>query len=167
MNVTEKVLVSACLLGDPVRYDGKPASTGHNLLTLWQAENRLVKLCPEIEGGLHVPRAPAEIYQGDGYAVIQGKATVITKSHRDVSPAFIRGAQVALKLARQHNIKLALLKAKSPSCGNHEIYNGQFNSTLQTGMGVTAALLSQHGIKVYNETQINELAQALTTPKII
>ena len=157
-----KILISACLLGEPVRYDGAAKQIDHALLQRWQSENRLIKLCPEQAGGLQTPRAPAEIQHGDGLAVLAGKASVINTDSTDVSNAFIQGAQAALSLARQYDIKFALLKAKSPSCGNETIYNGQFNGHLKNGPGVTAALLQQHGIKVFNETEIEALSDALT-----
>lgn len=109
-----------------------------------------------------MPRAAAEIQNGDGLAVLAGKARVITTANSVVSTAFIRGAQAALSLAQQYDIKFALLKANSPSCSNEQIYNGQFNGQLKNGLGVTAALLKQHGIRVFNETEINDLSSAIT-----
>lgn len=161
MNSANKILVSACLLGDPVRFDGQSKAIAHPLLALWQAQGRLVKLCPEIAGGLKTPRDAAEIHAGDGLAVLQGTAHVSTVNQKDLSVHFVSGAQKALELVLSQGIKLALLKANSPSCGNDKIYNGQFNDTKINGMGVTAALLTQHGIRVYNETQMRRLCDAL------
>ncbi|MDC7718206.1 DUF523 domain-containing protein [Vogesella sp. DC21W] len=151
------LLISACLLGQPVRYDG--ASKGMN--TSWQqqlaARYALLPFCPECAGGLPTPRPAAEIYGGHGRHVLAGQATVHTASGGDVSAAFIRGARLALALAQQHGCTLALLKANSPSCGNRQIYSGLFDGQLQEGAGVCAALLQQHGITVYNETELAQL----------
>ncbi|MEE9447694.1 MAG: DUF523 domain-containing protein [Arenicellales bacterium] len=151
-----KILISACLLGDQVRYDGKGKLLSHPLLQTWLAEQRLIKLCPEIAGGLATPRAAAEIQHAD-----HSQHRVITSTGEDVSIAFKRGAEQALALAQQHNIKFALLKANSPSCGNQQIYNGHFTGELIPGMGITASLLQQHGIRVFNEHQLETLALAL------
>lgn len=86
---------------------------------------------------------------------------VLTKSGDDVTTEFHRGAERALALCQQHQIKFALLKARSPSCGNEHIYDGTFTSTLIEGQGVTAALLIDNGIQVFNEHQVQKLADAL------
>lgn len=150
--MSEKILVSACLLGYPVRYDGKSTPL-KNLAWLQQLQqqNRIVIICPEQEGGLPTPRDPAERQQDK----------VITITGQDVTQEFDIGAQKALDLCQQHDIKIALLKANSPSCGNQQIYNGQFNNTLIVGQGMTAELLSKHGIKVYSELEIEQLIQAI------
>lgn len=152
--MSEKILVSACLLGYPVRYDGKSTPL-KNLAWLQQLQqqNRIVIICPEQEGGLPTPRAPAERQQDK----------VITITGQDVTQEFDIGAQKALNLCQKHDIKVALLKAKSPSCGNQQIYNGQFNNTLIIGQGMTAELLSKHGVKVYSELDIEQLMQTLKT----
>ena len=164
----DKILISACLLGEAVRYDGKSLLCEHPLIQLWLQEGRLVAVCPEVSGGLTTPRPPAEIIVhtepsplNGGQAVLTGAASVQTQGGEDVSAAFMNGAQDALKLCQQQRISLALLSARSPSCGNEHIYNGQFNKTLISGMGVTATLLTQAGIKVFNQFQIEALAQQL------
>ncbi len=161
-----KILVSACLLGEPVRYDGKSLLQEHALLETLQEQRRIISFCPEVGGGLPTPRPPAEIIARQGSLetdvnVLDGQAQVKTQAGEDVSEAFIKGAQLALELCQQHNIKYALLSARSPSCGNEKVYNGQFSKTLIEGQGVTAALLSQHGIRVFNQFQIEELSTAL------
>lgn len=151
------LLISACLLGQPVRYDG--ASKGMH--ADWQqqlaARYTLLPFCPECAGGLPTPRPAAEIHGGHGSHVLAGQATVRTASGDDVSAAFVRGARLALALAQQHGCTLAVLKANSPSCGNLHVYSGQFDGQLQAGAGVCAALLQQHGITVYNETELAQL----------
>lgn len=157
----EKILVSSCLLGNPVRYDGKDAWLAHPLLRQWQDEGRLVSICPEMAGGLPTPRPPAEILGGQGLKVFQDTAKVIDQQGNDLSAAFRQGAELALQLCRQQGIRLALLKSKSPSCGNETTYDGSFNHTLIDGQGVTAARLSQAGIQVFNEQQLERLALQL------
>lgn len=167
----EKILISACLLGQPVRYDGKSLKQQNTLLDIWTKQNRVVSFCPEVAGGLSTPREAAEIIAIDvstshsqaidGTAVLKAVAHVKTSNGQDVSAEFIKGAQLALKQCQQHNIQFALLSARSPSCGNEKIYDGSFKGQLIDGQGVTAALLSQHGIKVFNQFQLEELAEAI------
>ena len=145
------ILVSSCLLGEYVRYDGN-----HNkidsLESILSAYN-LIPFCPEVEGGLPIPREPAEIINN----------TVLTKQNQDVTQAFEKGAQKALALCIQKEVKVALLKAKSPSCGNTMIYDGSFSGRLIEAQGITAKLLSENGIKVFNETQLKQLEAYLKT----
>lgn len=157
-----KLLVSACLLGEAVRYDGQSKGLDDSRLVSWQREDRIVAICPEVAGGLSVPRDPAEIAQADGGAVLDGESRVVSIRGADVTAAFLKGARLALKLARDNQIRLALLKANSPSCGNLEIYDGSFSNRRKEGMGIAAALLRRHGIDVYNENQLDELEVALT-----
>jgi uncharacterized protein YbbK (DUF523 family) len=156
----QKVLVSRCLLGHPVRYDGG-ASGPFDLLARWQAEGRVVALCPEVAGGLPTPRAPAEIPGGQGGDVLAGRVPVIDVTGADVTDAFVAGAEVALRLVRQHGIKVAVLKANSPSCGNLETYDGSFSGVRVAGEGVTAALLRREGVQVFSELQLAEAAALL------
>ena len=149
-----RLLVSACLLGDPVRYDGNSKPLHHAGLEKLRAEGRLVAFCPETAGGLPVPRAPAEIVGGDGDAVLAGMARVETRLGDDVSDHFRSGAEQALQACRLHGIRTALLTERSPSCGSREIYDGSFSrQTIEAG-GVTAALLRQQGIEVFNQHQV-------------
>ncbi|WP_442111377.1 DUF523 domain-containing protein [Pseudomonas sp. NUPR-001] len=155
-----KVLVSACLLGQAVRYDGR--SSGHpDLLQRWQAEGRVVPLCPEVAGGLPTPRPPAEIPGGQGRAVLDGEAQVITVSGEDVSAQFLAGAQLALELVRRHGIRIAVLKSGSPSCGNLLTYDGTFSGNKVTGEGVTAALLRREGVLVFSELELEAAELAI------
>ena len=157
MNQRPTLLVSACLLGQPVRYDGQGKGLPATLHQALAARYRLIIICPEVAGGLPTPRPPAELTGGDGHAVLRQAATVRTAAGGDVSKEFIAGAQLALQLAQQQHCRIALLKANSPSCGNLQVYSGRFDGQLVHGMGVTAALLSAHGITVYNETQLDQL----------
>lgn len=145
-----KILVSSCLLGEKVRYDGNNSTSSINSPQLFSKiikSCKVYSVCPEHDGGLQIPREPAEII-GDN---------IINKVGQDVTHEFLNGAKIALDLCKKENIKIALLKAKSPSCGNNKIYDGSFTNTLIDGTGVTVKLLSTHNIKVFNETQLEEL----------
>lgn len=158
--MSHKLLVSRCLLGHPVRYDGG-ASGPYDRLAQWQAQGRVVALCPEVAGGLPTPRPAAEIPGGQGAAVLEGAASVITCDGDDVTGAFMSGARQALALVEQHGIGIAILKAHSPSCGNLLTYDGSFSGVKVEGQGVTAALLIRAGVQVFSELQLQEAAQAL------
>lgn len=161
----EKILVSACLLGERVRYNGVSIFDDASLPPLmrtWAAEGRLVPVCPEVAGGLSVPRPPAEIQgPGGGPAVLARTAPVHTRSGQDVTDAFLAGAQVALDTARRHGIRLAILKESSPSCGSARIHDGTFSGTKIPGMGVTTTVLRAAGIEVFPETDIEAAATRL------
>ena len=154
------LLVSACLLGQPVRYDGHGKALPAPELFELTRHYQLFSICPECQGGLPTPRPSAEISGGDGSDVLDGRARVITQIGQDVSRAFIDGARQALDSAIQHGCRQALLKANSPSCGNRQIYSGHFDQQLQPGSGVTAALLQRHNIIVSNENEIDGLLLA-------
>lgn len=147
----EKILISACLCGDIVRYDGKSAPCNHPLIKEWDTHGRLVRFCPEVAGGLPTPRDPAEISGPGGAGVLAGDARVVTNQGQDVSAAFIKGAQLALSEIRRHGIAVAILKEKSPSCGSSLIYDGAFSGNLIQGMGVATSVLRRHGVKVFSE----------------
>jgi uncharacterized protein YbbK (DUF523 family) len=156
-----KILVSACLLGNKVRYDANDVPTESDLLDVWRAEGRLVSFCPEVAGGLSVPRLPAEIIGTDGNAVLDGTAKVLDNQGNDVSEFFINGAKKALEAAQSNNIKVAILKSKSPSCGSSFIYDGTFSSVQKVGQGVTTALFERNGIKVFSDLEIEKAAEYL------
>lgn len=155
-----KVLVSGCLLGARVRYDGRGVELGSDMLERWRVEGRLVTVCPEVAGGLGVPRPPAEIVGGTGADVLAGRAEVRTAS-ADVSDAFVRGAHAALALVQEHGVRVAVLKERSPSCGSGQIYDGTRTRTLRSGDGVTTALLRAHGVLVFGETELDAADAAL------
>ena len=114
----KKILVSACLLGNPVRYDGRSKTLHNSDLDALLAQDRIISFCPEVAGGLPVPRAAAEIQAGDGNDVITGQARVSTADGADVTDFFLAGAQQALALCRKHDITVAVLTESSPSCGS-------------------------------------------------
>lgn len=137
-----KVLISACLLGQACRYDGrsKPCQKALELTEKWD----LIPFCPECMGGLSTPRPPAEI-RGDA---------VINAEGQDVTAQYRKGAEEALRLCKMLGITKAILKAKSPSCGKGTVYDGSFSRTLISGDGITAALLGAHGIEVLTEEEL-------------
>jgi uncharacterized protein YbbK (DUF523 family) len=150
-------LVSACLVGIPCRYDG--GSCPHDQLQALAAQGHILPLCPEVLGGLPTPRPPAEIQGGDGGDVLEGRARVVNIEGKDVTGELLAGAQRALCIAKRWDIKEAVLKARSPSCGVGQIlalsfaegYDGSFSGRLVEGNGVTAALLKREGIIIKNE----------------
>jgi uncharacterized protein YbbK (DUF523 family) len=150
-----RVLVSACLLGEKVRYNGADAASAHPILARWLAEGRLVPFCPEVAGGLGVPRPAAEIVDGDGTSVLDGSARIRTAAGADVTDAFMRGARLALDRAREECASVAVLKEGSPSCGTRNVHDGTFSGTLRQGAGITTALLARHGIKVFSDEEID------------
>jgi uncharacterized protein YbbK (DUF523 family) len=160
-----RVLVSACLMGQPVRYDGAAMVFNNHILNQWQQEERIVPFCPEVAAGLTVPRPPAEISGGDGGGILSGYGRVLNVLGENVSDYFIDGAQKALELAHIRGIKLAVLKDGSPSCGSTYIYDGSFSGKQKTGKGLTAALLEKEGIRVFSERVIQDAAGYLNTIK--
>lgn len=154
-----KVLVSACLLGQPVRYDGGDKKSHDAILQRWIDERRVVPICPELAGGLPVPRRPAEIQRGSGKSVLAGIAVVLDNQGSDVTPHFVAGARAAVELSARHGILLAILKEGSPSCGSSSIYDGSFSGVKIPSQGVTAAALTAAGVRVFSEFEFVE-AQA-------
>ena len=141
------LLVSACLLGETCRYDGKEKRYEAIDALRSLPDLTLVPFCPECAGGLAVPRVPCERKDG----------RVIARDGTDKTGPYTRGAGLALETAKERHILCALLKERSPSCGVHEIYDGTFTRTVIPGSGVTAELLKQNGIRVYSETEIEAL----------
>ena len=150
-----KLLVSACLLGSPVRYDGQSKTLSHPGLARLVEQDRVVGFCPEVAGGLPIPRPAAEISGGDGAAVIAGEASVKIRDGSDVTAYFLSGASQALAICHEQVIAVAVLTESSPSCGSSSIYDGSFTRSAVPGSGVTAAMLRQHGIAVFNQHQLD------------
>lgn len=145
-----KVLLSACLAGVHTQWDGG-SNKVDDLVELVKS-GRAVFLCPEQLGGLTTPREPAEIEPGKtAQDVLAGNARVVTITGIDVTEHFVRGAQEVLAFCQEMGIKTAIMAATSPSCGSRETYDGTPSGTLRTGRGVTAELLEQNGIRVYNQ----------------
>lgn len=151
----ERVLVSSCLLGEPVRYHGGHSRVDDPPLQRWIEEGRVVALCPEAAGGLPTPRPAAEIVRrSDG-------VRVLTAAGHDVTDAFTRGAEEAVRLCRQHAIRVAILKESSPSCGSRTIYDGTFTGRKIDGAGLTASRLVESGVRVFSEREIDRAAEYL------
>ncbi len=157
----ERILVSACLLGQPVRFDGTGRRSDDLVFERWRAEGRLVPFCPEVRGGLPVPRPPAEITGGFGADVLDGRARVVTREGADVTAHFVAGAWQALERARSCGVRIAILKEGSPSCGSLRVHDGSFTGRRVPGEGVTTALLLRHGIAVFAEDAIEAAAAHL------
>lgn len=151
-----RILVSACLVGHRCRYDGG-GFDGYPELRRWVEAGRAVAVCPEERGGLPTPRLPAEIQEGDGRDVVDGHARIVDGHGQDVTEAFMEGAREALRVARDCGATVAVLKARSPSCGGRMIYDGSFSGTLRPGMGVTAAMLEKEGLALYDEDSLAAL----------
>ena len=138
------ILVSHCFLGEPCRYDGA-SRLDRQIIELHRAGHNLIPVCPEVLGGLSVPRTPAEI-QPDG--------RVLTEDGVDVTAAYQAGAERALAIARENGCTVASLKSRSPSCGCGEVYDGTFTHTVKPGWGVTAKLLEETGFEVMDEEHL-------------
>lgn len=143
----QTILVSACLLGVCCRYDGE--SKPNPDVTALREKFLLIPICPEVDGGLSTPRIPSERV-GD---------KVLMRDGKDVTKNYEAGAREALRLAEQYGAKSAILKARSPSCGKGQIYDGSFSGKLTSGDGVAAELLSKNGITVYTEEEIADFLQ--------
>lgn len=137
----DKILVSACLLGEKTRYDGKD-NLNETLLQKLTSHYEVVPFCPEVEGGLSVPRLKSEIRDG----------RVVNEKGEDVTSYFVRGAEKAVEICRFLGISIAILKDGSPSCGSRRIHDGKFTGNKIDGLGVTAQKLIEAGVKVYADT---------------
>ena len=156
----EKILISACLLGKRVRYDGRALTVTEQILKDWMHAGRVVSVCPEVDAGIPIPRPAAEISSArDGYEVLVHRGHVITSTGADVSDFFRSGAEQALALCKEHHIRIAVLSEASPSCGSSVIYDGSFSSMKIAGVGVTTALLRKNDIRVFSQYEI-AMAQA-------
>ncbi len=143
----KKVLISSCLLGENVKYDGGNNSIADNhFIQKLKNLNLLIPVCPEVDGGLPIPRVPVEIM----------KNRAVNKEGLDKTAEFINGAKRALEQAIKAGVKMAIMKSKSPSCGSGQIYDGTFERKLISGDGITTVLLKKYGIKIFTEYQIEE-----------
>jgi uncharacterized protein YbbK (DUF523 family) len=158
----ESVLVSACLLGEKIRYDGSDKRCDDPILQRWLQEGRVVPVCPEVVGGLPTPRASAEIAEGaGGLEVLRQVGKVMDATGRDVSEQFKQGAGQALQLARSKGIRIAVLKEGSPSCGSGYTYDGSFTGKKVDQPGVTTARLREAGVRVFSEAQLRQADELL------
>jgi uncharacterized protein YbbK (DUF523 family) len=142
-----RVLVSACLLGERVRFDGALLPGPGALLSRWLSEGRVVAICPEVTGGLPVPRPPVEL-QPDG--------RVLNEQGQDVTAALQAGAAEAVRLGLANGVVCAVLKESSPSCGTSRVHDGSFRGREVPGEGLAAKALRRAGIAVFSEAQLGE-----------
>ena len=146
-----KVLISACLLGDNVKYSGGNNLTPE-LITLLEKYNvDIVKVCPECFGGLPIPRVPSEIKENK----------VFSKDNRDVTEEFLIGTEKTLKIAKENDVNFAILKERSPSCGSTYIYDGNFSGKIIEGQGVATRKLNEENIIVFSEENLEEIEKYL------
>ena len=150
----KKILVSECLYGGRiVRYDARDASARNPIFLKWKEEGRLIPICPEVFGGLPTPR-PDSQRVGD---------RVKTRAGKDVTAEYTKGAEEALRLAKEHEIAFAIMKQDSPSCGSKFIYDGTFTDTKKEGQGLAVEYLRNAGYQVFAEEDIAEAAEFLKT----
>ena len=142
----KKILVSACLCGDPCRYDGKSVPCDDPNFLRWLSEGRFVQVCPEVLAGLGVPRGESQ-RQGN---------QVITIDGQDVTEAFIQGAEATVALAKENDVIFCILKQRSPSCGSTIIHDGTFSGIKIPGQGVATEWLRKAGYTVLGEDQMVE-----------
>lgn len=141
----DSLLISGCLLGNNTKYNGK--NNYIEGIDKLKAKYNLIVICPEVMGGLSIPRDPSEIKDGNVYS----------NKGLDVTNEFNKGALLAYELAVKHNCKIALLKDGSPSCGSKKIYDGSFNGNKIDGDGITVRMLRKLDIKIYTESEIDKL----------
>lgn len=141
----EKIFVSACLLGVNCKYNG--FNNENEKVLSYIKDKEVIPICPEIMGGLSTPREPSEIFENK----------VISKSGKDVTSNFQKGAEETLNLARKLGVKKAILKSRSPSCGLDEVYDGTFSNKLVNKNGITAELLKNNGFVILREEDVDHL----------
>ncbi len=149
----ETILISACLLGVSCRYDGLQKPLPDAIIERLRSRYHLIPVCPEIFGGLPTPRIPAEI---------QSDRRVLRKDGLDITKEYQKGAEEALRLGKRFDCKLAILKERSPSCGNGSIYDGTFSGTQIKGDGITAELFKKNDIRIIGESEIETLLSEKT-----
>ena len=146
-----KVLISACLLGDNVKYSGGNNLTPE-LVTLLEKYNvKIVKICPECFAGLPIPRVPSEIREDK----------VFSKDGRDITEEFLSGAEKTYQIAKIKRVDFAILKERSPSCGSSYIYDGSFLGKVIQGQGLTTRKLNEKNIIVFSEENLEEIEKYL------
>lgn len=142
--MNKNIIVSSCLLGKNCKYNG--GNNSNEMVKKLSDNYNLIEVCPEVMGGLPIPRFPSEIKNGK----------VINNQGEDVSKNYLIGAEKTLEIAINNNVKYAILKENSPSCGFGIIYDGSFNHKKIRGNGVTADLLYKNGIVILNENNFSE-----------
>ena len=146
-----KVLVSACLLGDNVKYSGGNNLRPELIKLLEKYSVKIVKVCPECFGGLSIPRVASEIKEDK----------VFSKEGKDVTEEFLKGAEETSKIAKENQVDFAILKERSPSCGISYIYDGSFSGKIIQGQGITVRKLNEENIKIFSEENLEEIEKYL------
>ncbi len=146
-----KVLISACLLGDNVKYSGGNNLRPELIKLLEKYSVKIVKVCPECFGGLPIPRVPSEIKEDK----------VFSKEGKDVTEEFLKGAEKTSKIAKENQVDFAILKERSPSCGISYIYDGSFSGKIIQGQGITVRKLNEENIKIFSEENLEEIEKYL------
>ncbi len=152
----KKILISACLVRENVRYNAQVFEFENNIILEWQKQNILISFCPEVASGLPIPRNPVEIVNLDRLDDGKKEKKIIDQAGNNYADQFNLGARKAWEVIQEHNISMAILKERSPSCGSQLVYDGTFTGTIIPGSGITAEFLLNRGIKVFNENQIEE-----------
>ncbi len=140
-----KILISSCLLGTNCKWNGR--NNARDLIISIQDKVEFIPVCAEVLGGLPIPRIPSE----------RVNDKVINEIGLDVTDKYLEGAKQVLKIALENNVRYAIFKERSPSCGVHQIYNGKFERTPTSGKGITTSLLEENGIRVYSDEEIEML----------
>ncbi len=143
-----RILISACLLGQKCKYNG--GENYSEAAAEYCRGHEVFAVCPEVAGGLPVPRIPSEIVDG----------VVMNARGENVDRAFRSGAERCLRIAAEKRIDLAILKSRSPSCGVKQVYDGTFSGKLVQGSGVFAELLKAHGFRVVDAEELEGLSAA-------
>ena len=146
------ILVSACLAGEKCRYNAEHRL--HPVIAELSKKGKIIAICPEVMGGLTIPRLACEITNADAQAVLDSKAKVLNLAGEDITEAVLRGCCKALDVAKKNKIKLAVLKDKSVCCAVEKMYDGSFQSRLVNGKGILTLLLEHDGIKVVNSKAV-------------
>ncbi|MCP3937360.1 MAG: DUF523 domain-containing protein [Actinomycetia bacterium] len=158
-----KILVSGCLNGRPIRFNSTNVSVESEIWDRWESEGRLVSFCPELAAGFAVPRAPAEIVGSTASVVLQDQGRVEEDNGTDVTDMFVDGAKLAAQQAMAEGCVIAVLTDGSPSCGTTYTYDETFTGGTVAGMGVMAQLLSDQGLRVFPEDQIDQADRYLSS----
>lgn len=141
----KNILVSNCILGNNCKYNGK--NNYNPLIEKLKEKYKIIPICPEVMGGLSIPRKPSEIRNNKVFDI----------DGNDVTSYFNHGKDLVLDIISKNDIEFVVLKDGSPSCGSKFIYDGTFTKTKISGMGITARIINELGIKIYTENEINEL----------
>lgn len=146
----KKLLISSCFLGDRVKYNGSHNKLDDEILKKLKERYELYPICPEVEGGLETPRTPCEIVSND-------PMKVLNKEGVDKTKEFLKGANIAYEFCKKEEIKLALMKANSPSCSNDLSNDGTFTKTRIKQDGVSVRSLRLLDINIFNESEVEQL----------